>query len=221
MWEVTGGKSLEVYLTLTGPPEMIGCNLTAVKAFGITNSASSLVAMQAHSATRLSSATVYTKHALSDSYTLTKTGTERLDEIKRRNLSDPVVVRGTLYCSGRPSASSKHSLAAAGHKGQNCQRACGGFGKCAAGCTKSSSMGHCCQYHLKLTMTLSQVERNKVTVSAVGSHTADSVTWTPCHHMALNTSSLVLDDLVNNATLFNKTATAIVNTHAGEFVCAG
>ena len=217
MWEVSGGKCLEVFLALTGPREMIGCNLTSPKAFGITSSAKALVSMQPHSTARLSSATVYTKHALSDSFTLTTAGKERLDQINRRNLSDPVVVRGTLYCSGKPSAASKHSLAVAGHAGQNCQRACGGSGKCAAGCQKDGALGHYCQYHLLLTMTLSQVKQNKVTVSAVASHTMGSVLWNPCHHQALNTSALVLDDLVHNGTIFNKTATAVVNTHAGEF----
>ena len=66
-------------------------------------------------------------------------------------------------------------------------------------------------------MTLSQVKQNKVTVSAVASHTMGSVLWNPCHHQALNTSALVLDDLVHNGNIFNKTATAVVNTHAGEF----
>ena len=216
MWEVTGGRSLEVFLTMTGPSEISGCNLIVSKPFGITAGAASDVTKQAHSSSRLSGATVYEKHKLTDVFTLTSAGAERLAQIKRRGYQDPVVVRGTLYCSGRPSTSSKHSLAVRGHNGPNCQRACGGLGKCVSGCSNSSSLGHCCQYHLKLTMKLSQVELNKVTVCSVKSHTPAAIPWIPCHPRSLKTSALVIDDLVHDGILYNKTATSIVNTQAGE-----
>ena len=218
VWEVRGGTSLQVFLEFVGPPTITGCNLVVTKPFGVTSKGSNLLSVKTHCTSRRSGAVQYSKHSLSDSFTLTPAGTELLAQNDRLSRADPVVVRGTKYCSGKPATSS--SMRAAARDGPNCRRACGGMGQCSSACTASTSLGHCCQLHITLKMTLGQVFHNKVTVTLLGSHVqADSV-WIPCPLQSLSTSSLVMDNLIHDAAVYGQTATSVTNRSAGSFDCS-
>ena len=216
-WEVSSGPSLQIFVDTMGPPSITRCNLLVVKAFALNKDAKPLVIVLSHSASRSTSATSNHPHHLSDSFTLTSAGAKELGRRNRRRLADIVVARGTLYCSGESAVASRRLLAVQNSSGPNCQRKCGGFGKCRSSCD-GKGLGHACQFHVTITMTISQVQSGKVTVKTAGTHVPQGIAWTPMHPLALTCSKLVKDRLVQTATTYGQTATAIVNKNAGKRV---
>ena len=112
---------------------------------------------------------------------------------------------------------SRRLLAVQNSSGPNCQRKCGGLGKCHSSCD-GKGLGHACQFHVTITMTISQVQSGKVTVKTAGMHVPQGTAWIQVHHLGLACSKLVKDRLVCTATTYGQTATAIVNKNAGKRV---
>lgn len=216
-WEVTAGLPLQVFLEAVGPAAITRCNLHVHKPFAALATASNWLRAQQHTTSCNTSATTYTSHSLSDVYTLSPAGVAEAACRKRRKLTDPVVLRGTLYCSGTTDVGSRRLLAVKDSTGPNCLRKCGGLGQCVQGCN-GAGLGHKCQFHVMLSASLTQVSDGKVTVKVAGTHVPIGTTWVCVHPLALTPSALVKNQLVQNATTFGQTATAVVNKSAGKRV---
>jgi len=213
-WVVTSGRALQAFVEGVGPDSITRCNLLVAKPYTVKTGWEDNVKVVTHSASRRSSATTNTIHRLSDRMTLTDAGRTELARRARRNLADPSVVRGTLYCSGDVHAGSQRLLVVQQSGGPNCRRKCGGIGKCANGCTRTG-LGHACQFHITVSASLSQVADGKVTVKLAGSHVPPGSEWVPPHRLALSPSKLVMDQQVTAAVKFGQTATAMANKSAG------
>lgn len=188
-YEVTSGVALQAFVDAVGPDVITHCNLHVAKPYALHSGYVQLVNVQSHSAARRTSATVHHTHRLSDLFTLTAAGTAELHRRARRCLADPLVVRSTMYCSGKVAAGSERQLVVKSSSGPNCQRKCGGAGHCVSGC-KGVGLGHACQFHITISASLTQVAKGKVTVKVGGSHVPHGTPWVPVHHRALAPSKV-------------------------------
>ena len=223
-WEVIAGLPLLVFVEATGPSVITRCNLLVHKPLAVQKSAAAWVDVRQHSASRNTSATVKQTHSLGDVFTLSAAGGVEAARRKRRNLADVLVVRGTLYCSGtsdvrsdqiRSDVGSRRLLVVQKSSGPNCQRKCGGMGHCVQGCN-GTGLGHQCQFHVTLSASLSQVSAGKITVKIAGTHVPPGTPWVCVHPLALSASRLMKDLLVQTATKYGQTATAVLNKTAGK-----
>ena len=151
------GNALGAFFGRTGPPEVVDYSFKSQRSFHHATYVEHVAVVEPGPSRLWNKIQCH-----EDTFRITKEGQERLEFDVKTGKSTNAVLR-SFCCAGKgygPYGGSSDIC--------NCRRACGVLGEC--NCSDSKKLGHCCEVRVKVSATLSQVEKRIMQVDLTGTH---------------------------------------------------